>query len=284
MTENDQESEQVSKAEKRFPVIEIFGPVIQGEGSQAGVQTMFVRFGGCDYRCTMCDSLHAVMPQAVQKHATYMDYKEITRQLEEAYRLTRVKWVTFSGGNPCMHKLDKLVDQLIYNGWHINVETQGTLWQEWLNRCTIITISPKSMGMGEKFEEGTLRKFLSRISSRPICVKIVVFGPQDLEMALHIKGIVDDQSAFCPPGSVAYYLSLGNPYPPVLNEELDLVENPETVWASNLDRSIPASSLASTLLTNYRELSEEVLQDHRLKDFRFLPQLHVLVYGNETGR
>ncbi len=41
-------------------VSEIFGPTIQGEGVLIGLPTVFVRSGGCDYRCSWCDSLHAV--------------------------------------------------------------------------------------------------------------------------------------------------------------------------------------------------------------------------------
>ena len=41
-------------------VVEIFGPTIQGEGALIGEPTVFVRTGGCDYRCSWCDSLHAV--------------------------------------------------------------------------------------------------------------------------------------------------------------------------------------------------------------------------------
>ena len=41
-------------------IAEIFGPTIQGEGALIGEPTVFVRTGGCDYRCTWCDSLHAV--------------------------------------------------------------------------------------------------------------------------------------------------------------------------------------------------------------------------------
>jgi 7-carboxy-7-deazaguanine synthase len=265
---------------KKFPVIEIFGPVIQGEGSQAGQQTMFIRFGGCDYRCQKCDSMHAVMPQAVQKHATYMDWKEIVRKLEEAYQQTGVKWVTFSGGNPCMHKLDDLVDQLVYNGWYINVETQGTLWQDWVAKCTMVTVSPKSMGMGEKFEAEKFRKFLAKIGpSRPVCIKVVVFSAQDFEFALHVKGVAEGVSG---PGHplFAYYLSLGNPYPPILDDDLNLIDSP-SIAALN---QYSGMGLPNKLLKQYRELSEEVLQDPRLKDFRFLPQLHVLVYGNESER
>lgn len=35
---------------KTFPVIEIFGPTIQGEGALAGLPTYFIRFGGCETR------------------------------------------------------------------------------------------------------------------------------------------------------------------------------------------------------------------------------------------
>ena len=41
-------------------ISEIFGPTIQGEGALIGQPTVFVRTGGCDYRCAWCDSLHAV--------------------------------------------------------------------------------------------------------------------------------------------------------------------------------------------------------------------------------
>jgi 7-carboxy-7-deazaguanine synthase len=41
-------------AARTFPVIEVFGPVLQGEGRMIGVQTHFVRFGYCDFRCSWC--------------------------------------------------------------------------------------------------------------------------------------------------------------------------------------------------------------------------------------
>ena len=47
---------------KLIPVVEIFGPTIQGEGAEAGVPTHFVRVGGCDYRCIWCDTMYAVDP------------------------------------------------------------------------------------------------------------------------------------------------------------------------------------------------------------------------------
>ncbi|TIT89813.1 MAG: 7-carboxy-7-deazaguanine synthase QueE, partial [Mesorhizobium sp.] len=33
-------------------VSEIFGPTVQGEGVLIGLPTVFIRTGGCDYRCS----------------------------------------------------------------------------------------------------------------------------------------------------------------------------------------------------------------------------------------
>lgn len=40
----------------KIPVMEVFGPTIQGEGMVMGLKTMFVRTAGCDYSCSWCDS------------------------------------------------------------------------------------------------------------------------------------------------------------------------------------------------------------------------------------
>ncbi|RWD90497.1 MAG: 7-carboxy-7-deazaguanine synthase QueE, partial [Mesorhizobium sp.] len=44
-------------------ISEIFGPTVQGEGPLIGRPTVFVRTGGCDYRCRWCDTLYAVLPE-----------------------------------------------------------------------------------------------------------------------------------------------------------------------------------------------------------------------------
>src|SRR4051794_20292397 len=73
-----------------LPVVEIFGPTVQGEGPDAGVPAYFVRFGGCDWRCTWCDSMHAVEPAQVRQNAERLTVAEITdrvRVLPEGPRL-----------------------------------------------------------------------------------------------------------------------------------------------------------------------------------------------------
>ena len=81
-------------------VSEIFGPTIQGEGALIGVPTVFVRLGGCDYRCSWCDSLHAV-ESAYRESWTPMSAEAV---MDEVARLSggRPLLVSLSGGNPAM--------------------------------------------------------------------------------------------------------------------------------------------------------------------------------------
>ena len=44
-----------------FNLVEIFSS-IQGEGPDVGRRTLFVRLGGCDLRCSWCDTPHTRLP------------------------------------------------------------------------------------------------------------------------------------------------------------------------------------------------------------------------------
>lgn len=46
--------QQFAVSEHMYPISEIFGPTIQGEGPLAGMQTFFLRFAGCEYDCSWC--------------------------------------------------------------------------------------------------------------------------------------------------------------------------------------------------------------------------------------
>src|SRR3954468_13869427 len=95
---------------KKLPLVEMFGPTIQGEGVVIGQQTYFMRFGLCDYKCTMCDSMNAVNPMLVKQNAQYITQPEIVAQfMESTYKEGSSKWVTLSGGNPCIHDLSIVV-------------------------------------------------------------------------------------------------------------------------------------------------------------------------------
>jgi 7-carboxy-7-deazaguanine synthase len=96
-------------------VTEIFQS-IQGETSQAGRPCAFVRFTGCDLRCSYCDTAYA-----------YHGGEEISRA-EVVGRLSRfaTRFVTLTGGEPLLQpELPELCGDLLARGWEVAVETHG---------------------------------------------------------------------------------------------------------------------------------------------------------------
>lgn len=245
---------------KKIPVVEVFGPTIQGEGSMIGRQTMFIRFGLCDYKCKFCDSMHAVDPHEVKARARWMTCEEIAKDVHAL--APECRWITFSGGNPCIHDLTVLVEMLHNLGHKISVETQGSKLPGWLEACDEITICPKGPGLGEKFEVDHLGKFFSPAIQHKVSLKFVIFNQQDIEYASLLATMYPD---------VSLYLSLGNPFPPVFDKE-----TPADIPEYHSDQA-----LRETLFTRYEVLWEDIQQEPSLKDARWLPQLHVLLWGNK---
>jgi len=285
VTQADQKA--LTKTGKKVPVVELFGPTIEGEGHLIGTQTMFIRFGLCDFKCKKCDSMHAVDPALVKVLAAWRTCAEIMDDLlafQARTNSTHIKAVTFSGGNPAIHDLTDLVDLLKDNGYKIFVETQGTKHPDWLNTVDHVVVSPKAPGMGETFDPGVFQEFMGALLSTytSLSVKIVVFTNQDLEFAAGVAGllgdIADPELGFILADS--FYLSLGNPLPPVFAMILDPEDGKPSIAQDDRD----AKALVGELLSRYNILSVEIMKDDRLAFAKFLPQLHVLVWGNETGK
>ncbi len=250
--------------EKKIPLMEIFGPTIQGEGSVIGQSTYFMRFGLCDYRCKMCDSMFAVDVQSVRARAEFLTQDEIyVKFLQQVKQHT--KWITLSGGNPLIHNLEHLTSMLAYTNWLIAVETQGTIFQEWLLNVQTVTISPKGPGMGEECDFETLNAFVDKCIEHLIhfTFKIVIFDQRDLQFAIevyeHFKNRVDIND---------FYLSLGNPLPPLVSGE-----SPE----------ITPIEHQQLLLKQYKMLYSDILNNENLAQMKFLPQWHVFLWGNDKG-
>ncbi len=252
---------------KKIPLMECFGPTIQGEGAMIGVQTYFLRFGLCDYKCKMCDSMHAVDPQAVRKNGRFLTQEEILKNFID-YRtaqggINTTNWVTLSGGNPAIHDLEFLVRLLQKAGMNVSVETQGTKTPTWLHAVDDLTVSPKGPGMGETTILEDLDYFMEEFDShKALSIKIVVFDERDLEFARMIAERY--------PAVVArskFFLSLGNPYPPPVDG----------------DSPINGQEHANELVKRYKVLYEDIQRDSLLSKVKFLPQWHVFVWGNAQG-
>jgi 7-carboxy-7-deazaguanine synthase len=237
---------------KTFPVIEIFGPTIQGEGAEAGLPTHFVRFGGCDYRCSWCDTMYAVDPATVRATATPLSADDIVARLDALGGAP--EWVTLSGGNPALHPVGELVDLLQMRGIRVATETQGSIWRDWLRHVDRLTISPKppSSGMATGKNLAQLALFMEHaMDGAPdrAILKIVCFDETDLAWA---KGIARRWP------DLPLYLSAGTPIP------------------------VPRD-LRAAVGESYRRLCERVAEDADLARARVLPQLHVIAWKDATG-
>ena len=86
----------------KIPVLEVFGPTIQGEGRVIGRKTMFVRTAGCDYRCSWCDSAFT-WDGSAKEDIRLLTAEEIYEELLEVGG-NHFNHVTISGGNPALIK------------------------------------------------------------------------------------------------------------------------------------------------------------------------------------
>lgn len=225
-------------------VDEIFGPTIAGEGSIAGAVTMFVRLGGCDYRCSWCDTLHAVDPTNAPR---WMDMEPdgIVDAMEQlAPDLAPGTWVSISGGNPAIWQteLPQLVKALQKASYRVNIETQGSVPNEAFREADVVTISPKGPSSGMVTDREKLARCIMQAQSRAV-LKFVVGTDEDLEFARDITREHRFNPIFVQPLTDARTLSG--------------------------DR--------------YRWLCETVATDPALAAWRVIPQLHVLAWGGDRG-
>ena len=94
---------------------------INGEGTRAGELAVFVRFKGCNLRCSYCDTMWANEPDC--------QYKEETPEEILNYVLgTGIRNVTLTGGEPLLQKdIRELIHLLLQAGLQVEIETNGAV-------------------------------------------------------------------------------------------------------------------------------------------------------------
>ena len=172
-------------------ISEIFGPTIQGEGALIGMPTVFVRTGGCDYRCSWCDTGYAVLPK-YESEWQQMDARSIFAEIEslsEGHPL----WVTLSGGNPAMQDFEELIRLGRSKGYQFSMETQASISKPWFSLLDQITLSPKPPSTRMNFKERGLDRCLQACqldSSHQVDISLK-FVVTDKEDVLWAKNIAD---------------------------------------------------------------------------------------------
>lgn len=166
---------------------------IDGEGIRAGVPCVFVRFNGCNLRCTYCDTIYA---QDCDQPGIEMSPRDILNKVK-TYGCPNV---TLTGGEPCnQENIRELVSLLINNHFKVNIETNGSvdapaLFYSMANSQNLLITMDykcKSSGMSEYMNIG----YLARLRQCDV-LKFVVGSEDDMYEALHVIDALSIQECF----------------------------------------------------------------------------------------
>lgn len=241
------------KDQARIRISEIFGPTIQGEGALIGQPTVFVRTGGCDYRCAWCDTLHAVDSEYrhLWQPMTAEDIWSEVRKLSNGKPLM----ISLSGGNPASQPLGPLIDLGHAEGYSFALETQGSVAKDWFEKLDILTLSPKPPSSGMETDWDKFDECLKAAKDGPdIALKIVIFDDADYGYAREAARRYPD---------LDLYLQPGNHTPPPADDD---------------NAAIDIDGIQARL----DWLIDKAMADQWFRP-TILPQLHVLIWGNKRG-
>ena len=111
-----------------FNVNEIFYS-LQGEGRNTGRAAVFIRFAGCNLRCSFCDT-------------EFDSYREMSaEEIVDAISVWPSRFVVLTGGEPTLQVDDAFVDLLHQHGYEVAMESNGT--RPAPRNLDWLTVSPK---------------------------------------------------------------------------------------------------------------------------------------------
>ncbi len=213
---------------------------IQGEGALIGMPSFFIRTSGCNLRCSWCDTPYT----SWQPEGADLDLDQI---LNEA-RAHPARHAVVTGGEPMIQpQIVPLTERLRALGFHITVETAGTVFQP--VACDLMSISPKLANStpegpwAERHEDLRIRPDILRdlMARYEYQLKFVIAKPEDVE---EVRALATDLEA----------------------ESSRVILMPE-----GIDRDA------------LRERGVWLAEIAKAEGFRFSPRLHIELYGNKRG-
>lgn len=125
-------------------VAEIFGPTFQGEGPRAGRLCHFLRLGGCNLKCTWCDTPYTWDASRfdLRQEIRQMPFEGVVAELDAL----GANSIVITGGEPL---LQERALEAIVNEYPSSIETNGTvLPPPWYDQADFV-VSPKLSNSGQ---------------------------------------------------------------------------------------------------------------------------------------
>lgn len=208
---------------------------IQGEGLLVGSRNIFLRFSGCNLRCSYCDTPSSLdKPDLCQFNPVcggYGDWQQISNPLsvnEVAQLISgfRSRWISLTGGEPLLWTdfIAGLGAHLKPLGYRFLLETNGTLYEE-LTSCIeyidLISMDYKLLSATGEDCSRAHREFLNQAQDRELYVKIVVDSRTEIREIRQALEIIAQRgrntTLFLQPAS-----PVGEIGPPPIKELLDV--------------------------------------------------------------
>jgi organic radical activating enzyme len=225
-----------------YPLCELFTS-FQGEGLQIGTPSNFIRLYGCNLKCFWCDTKYSWINQSNAVEG--VDYKTVSLEYILDALDDSKSTVTITGGEPLLHDLAPLCQELKNNGYEIIVESNGlvTPTEPLQSIVNYWAISPKLTSSGNKVWPLYLANDFSWAKQKDCYFKFVLV---DFEKDLHEIEVFLRRHSIPPSIVVLQPNGLRKDYIEALRELLAYAE------------------------------------DHKLP-YRVLPQLHRIVWGVKRG-
>jgi 7-carboxy-7-deazaguanine synthase len=217
----------------------------QGEGKLTGTPSYFIRTSGCNLRCWFCDTPYA----SWQPSGARMAIDQIVQLVAES----ALQHVVVTGGEPLLiAEAVELSRMLGERGWHVTIETAGTVFQPL--SCDLMSISPKFASSAPPADE---HRRWNRLHSRRRKPVETMRRLIDLAPAYQLKFVVDT------PDDYAELYELTE----------TLRADPADVWVMPQGSTVEAMDRAATWLRPWCQS----------QGFQYCDRMQIRWFGNRRG-